>query len=173
MQRRVFGLFVVAAALVTAADPPRKATPLGFRTIDGRQITLEGLRGKVVAVMFFSTDCAHCQRTATLLGPIYEQMKRRGLEICALAVNPSAAGNLSAFAKKYNVKFPVGLATRAEWARFTGMQPTAKAYVPHMVIIDRKGTVREDHPGAQRAWWRNQEANLRLSFAKYLKEPVS
>lgn len=168
LSRREILLTCLAASSASAAALPRPATPLEFRSLSGRQVNLAALKGKVVGVMFFSTDCSHCQHTTTLLSPLYDELHPKGLELCGLAVNPMAAGNLGDFKAKYKVKFPLGLATKAEWTRFTDMPATARAYVPHLVIVDRQGTVVEDHPGLDRDWWLGQETGLRRSFEQYL-----
>jgi thiol-disulfide isomerase/thioredoxin len=101
-------------------------------------------------VLFFSTDCPHCQHTAELLAPLYAELGPKGLEILGCAVNPSAAGNLAQFRDNHHVRFPLGLVTRDTWTSFTGMPATANAYVPHLTLIDREGRIVEDHPGGDR-----------------------
>ena len=106
-------LLIPALALTLfAGDVPRAAVPLKMTTLEGKSISLEQLRGKVVVVMFFNTDCPHCQKTTQILNPIYEQWKSRGLEILGLAMNPSASYNLAEFGKKYGATFPLALTTR-------------------------------------------------------------
>jgi peroxiredoxin len=163
-------LALLTALTLQAGEVPRPAKPLKLKSIDGQEITLEQLRGKVVAVMFFSTDCPHCQQTTQLLAPIYAERKARGLEILGLAVNDSAAGNLAQFKEKYGAQFPLGLTTRADWSRFGEFSVMHNPYVPYMIIVDRNGVIREEHPGQDRAFWLDQENNLRKSFDALLKE---
>lgn len=165
-------LALVAALTLQAADVPRPAKPLKLKTLEGNEITLEQLRGKVVAVMFFSTDCPHCQHTAQVLAPMYAEMKPRGLEILGLAVNPSASGNLKEFRQKYGAQFPLGLTTRSEWSAFGEFSVMHNPYVPYMLIVDRNGMIREEHPGQDRRFWLEQETNLRKSFETLLNEPA-
>lgn len=173
-RRTLLSSLAAAGALpLAAADLPREATPLTLRTLDGRSISLESLEGKAVAVLFFSTDCPHCQRTAELLGPMYEEFGPKGLEILGCAVNPSASGNLNQFRSNHNVEFPLGLVTRSTWTTFTDMPATARAYVPHIVFVDRQGRVIEDHPGVDRLFWVKQEENFRRAFEKMTSEPSS
>jgi peroxiredoxin len=169
--------FLPAAALaiatvltLQAGEVPRPAKPLKMKSIEGQEISLSQLRGKVVAVMFFSTDCPHCQQTTQLLSPIYAEWKSRGLEILGLAVNPSAAGNLEEFKQKFGAAFPIGLTTRSDWSSFGEFSVMHNPYVPYMIIVDRNGVIREEHPGQDRAYWLDQEKNLRQSFDSLLKE---
>jgi peroxiredoxin len=165
-------LAMASALTLLAADVPRPAKPLKLKTLEGQELTLNQLRGKVVAVMFFSTDCPHCQQTAQVLSPIYAEWKSRGLEILGLAVNPSAAGNLQEFRQKYGATFPLGLTTRADWSSFGEFSVMHNPYVPYMLIVDRNGVIREEHPGQDRAFWLDQENKLRQTFDALLKEPA-
>jgi peroxiredoxin len=165
-------LAIATALTLQAGEVPRPAKPLRLKTLEGSEITLSQLRGKVVAVMFFSTDCPHCQHTTQLLAPMYAEMKPRGLEILGLAVNPSAASNLAEFKQKFGAAFPVGLTTRADWSGFGEFSVMHNPYVPYMIIVDRNGVIREEHPGQDRAFWLDQENNLRHSFDTLLKEPA-
>jgi thiol-disulfide isomerase/thioredoxin len=120
--------------------------------------------------MFFSTDCPHCQKTATLLGPISSTYKDKGFEILGLAVNPSAAANIDEFAAKYGVKFPIGLATRSQWTTFCELPVMGQNYVPHMVFVDKNGVIQEDHKGADRAFWTDQENNIKSAIERLLAQ---
>jgi len=166
MTRTTFlsALALVFSGMAFAGELPRQAGELSLKTISGEQITLGSLKGKVVAVMFFSTDCPHCQSTAEKLAPIYAEYKPKGLEILALAVNPSAAANLGEFVSNHKVKFPIGLTTRSTWDLFAGLSIMSRHYVPHLLIIDKQGAIVEDHPGEDRAFWADQEARVRATF---------
>ena len=82
------GALLLSVAPLTAGKVPRPAPSLEAKTLDGKTVSLNGLKGKVVAVLFFSTDCPHCQNTTRILNPIYDEWKARGLEIMGMAVNP-------------------------------------------------------------------------------------
>ena len=81
--------------------PPRPAPKLEFTSMDGQKVSLADLKGKVVLVMYFSTDCQHCQTAAQTLAPIYKELKPKGFEILGLAMNPTAKQNLGAFRDNY------------------------------------------------------------------------
>ena len=171
--RLLIPLFLLSFAVAPAADLPRPAGELEFRTHEQKTLTLESCRGKVVGVMFFSTDCPHCQSTAQLLGPIYEQYKDKGFEILALAVNPKAAMNLKKFAADYNVKFPIGLSTSMQWKVFAKLPAMARSYVPHLLFVDRDGNIVEDHPGQDREFWTNQEQLIKSIIERLLAKKAS
>jgi len=145
-------LLLTAVALVAAGDIPRPAPPLEAKTLDGRTISLSDLKGKVV------------------VAPIYSQMKARGLEILGMAVNPSAATNLRAFATQFNAEFPLALSSTAETNRFAGESVMRRFSVPYLFFVDRQGRIRGDHPGQDREFWTNQDVNVRAMFEALLNE---
>ena len=169
---RFISLCLILLLPMVAAGEPRPSPELKFTTLEGRNLTLEQLKGKVVLVMFFSTDCSHCQRTARVLKPIYDEFKPRGLEVVGIAINPAAAGNLKGFATKYGAEFPLSLGTRGDCTRFAGISVMARFYVPYMFFVDRKGMIREQHGGSDRAFYRNEDRNIRTTIETLLKEPT-
>ena len=170
MRFLTLALTALLTAATLSAELPRDATKLEFRTYDGKQVSIEGLKGKAVAVMFFSTDCPHCQHTTEILGPIYEEFQPKGLEIVALAVNPSAAANLKDFVAEYGAKFLVGLGTTDQWTRFADLSATARPYVPHLLFVNKAGKIVEDHPGLDRKFWLNQETAIREAAERLTAE---
>jgi len=147
-----------------SAELPRPAGALEFRTPDGKGMSLEDFKGKVVGVMFFSTDCPHCQDTADILAPIYQEYKPKGVEFIGLAVNPSAVTGLAEFVKNHKVEYITALGNGDQWSRFADMSATARKYVPHLLFVDREGNVVEDHPGLDRQFWMNQEELIRATL---------
>ena len=164
---------VLASLLVlgtlAAAELPRPAVDLKVETVTGQIVDLDHLKGKVVVVMFFYSTCPLCHEATQNLNAIYDEWKSHGLEIIAIAANDSAKADLPKFVGEFNVRFPVAVGNRAMWARVGGFSLVKRPpYVPHMLFIDRKGTVREEHAGSERNYY--NDYNLRLILSKYLKE---
>ena len=184
IRTKVLALLVLAGATaftLLAGELPRPADPLKLTTLDGKTVSLEQYRGKVVTVMFFLTTCPHCQETTKVLGPIYDEWKSRGLEIIGLAIDrnkpgspdPSPRQKLASFAGKYNVRYPLGLSSTAAVKRFAKMSVVERFYVPFMFFIDRNGKVRAEHHGKDRAFYHNQATNIRTILDSLLKEPAT
>ena len=98
---------LVSALGLVAGEVPREAPALQLKTTDGKVVSLADLKGKVVAVLWISTDCPHCQDTCESLAPIYSELSGQGFEIMGMAVNPRAPGNIDAFKRKHGVQFPL------------------------------------------------------------------
>ena len=43
-------------------------------------------------------------------------------------------------------------------------------YVPHLVFVDKKGVIQQDHPGTDRAFWQEQDANIRKAIETLLAQ---
>ena len=157
-------------SLAVAGSVPRDAPDLTLKTTDGNTVSLDALRGKVVAVLWISTDCPHCQETCEAFAPIYEEFADQGLEVLGMAVNPAAPGNIDAFREKYSVAFPIGVSTRSDWMRFADLSVMARAYVPYMMIVDRNGVIRYEHSGTDQEFWTDKEARMRSEVERLLAE---
>lgn len=155
-----------------AGTVPREAPPLTLKTTVGETVSLEALKGKVVAVLWISTDCPHCQETCESLAPVYAELAGQGLEIMGMAVNPNAPGNIRRFQQEHGVQFPIGVSNRSDWMRFADLSVMARAYVPYLMLVDRKGTIRFEHRGMDEAFWSDEISNLRKELAVLLAEPA-
>jgi len=162
----------VAAAQPVAAPAasPASKSALSFKAYGGRDVAIEDYKGKVVMVMFFSTDCPHCQNTARILAPIYREYRGKGIEFLGLAVNPSAAQNLPAFVAQYGVEYPVGLGSSTQWSSFAKFSVTKRAYVPHVLFVNKDGKVVEDHPGEDAEFWQDQGVNIAAALDRLLAQ---
>lgn len=158
------------AAAPQPVETPNSNSALSFKAYGGRDIAIEDYKGKPVMVMFFSTDCPHCQNTARILAPIYREYQAKGVEFLGLAVNPSAAQNLPAFVAQYGVEFPVGLGSSTQWSSFGKFSVTKRAYVPHILFVGKDGEVKEDHPGEDTEFWQDQATNIAASLDRLLAQ---
>ena len=157
---------------VTAGSVPRPAPELTLKATGGEAVSLGDLKGSVVAVLWVSTDCPHCQETCEALGPIYREFSDQGLEILGMAVNPGAPGNIDSFKDRHNVEFPIGVSSRSDWMRFADLSVMARTYVPYLMLVDRTGTIRYEHRGRDQEFWSDQVNNLRKELGVLLAEPA-
>ena len=156
-----------------AGQVPRPAPPLLVPTPTGERIILADLKGKVVLVKFFLTDCPHCQTSAGTIMPIYKEWRSRGLEVLGVAINPDARRLLPDFARRFNVTYPMGMGDRLTLTTFADLSAVARFFVPYIFLVDRKGVIRYEHPGGDQAFYANEGPNLRTELETLLKEPVS
>ena len=61
---------------------------------------------------------------------------------------------MRSFVQRFEPNFPVTVGTRALWAQFGGFSVMARPpFYPHMLIVDRSGTIREEHTGKERNYY--------------------
>lgn len=161
---------LLAVHPLAANNVPREAPELTLKTVDGSTVTLDSLKGKVVAVLWISTDCPHCQTTCEELAPIYQKYAGQGLEIMGMAVNPNAPGNIGRFKRDHGVRFPIGVSSRSDWMRFADLSVMARAYVPFMMLVDRKGVIRYEHKGMDGEFWSDMGTNFLQEMSTLLAE---
>jgi peroxiredoxin len=166
----VYGLILVCSAGARAAEVPRPAPPLSVIAPSGERYSLEAYRGKVVLLEFFLTDCPHCQRSARNIMTFYEELRPKGLEVLAVAINNGANLLIPEFAKRFGVTYPLGVGNRSMLTTFADMSATAQFFVPYVFIIDRKGVIRYEHPGQDAAFHNNEIQNARAEIELLLKE---
>ncbi len=114
--------------------------------INSEPITLEGLKGKVVLVDFWTYSCINCIRNNPYLIKWHEQYKDKGFEIVGLHAPEFAfervKANVEKAVKDQNIPYPVGLDNDfATWGAFQNQ------YWPTLYLIDGEGNVRRIHSG--------------------------
>ena len=166
----------ILASPLANAQVPRRAPEYTVKLTTGRQIPLSSYRGKVVALMFVSTDCPHCQETCRYMEMVQRQYGARGLQTLAVAFNPMAIMLVQEFINKSGATFPVGYEERDAVFAFLQRSTKLQTYVPIMVLIDRNGVIREQHLGDDPIFTADpttrEMLQLRAAIDRLLKEPA-
>ena len=99
---------VLVITLSAALNAQAVAAPaLTFTTIEGQQIRLSDLRGKVVLIHFWATSCGICLEEMPDLIQTYQQFRKRGFEVIAVAMHYDQPGDIKAYVRKQGLPFPV------------------------------------------------------------------
>ena len=155
------------ACLTAAAQRP--AQPFDAVSFDGRPVSLAALKGKAAVLMFFSTDCPHCQEASSRIDPIYRELRPLGLEIVGLSLNPTDNAGLRRFAERFGASWPIALSSRSEFSRIAGISVMTRIYYPYLLFLDQDGTIREEHQGSEKAWFDRLETNFLAAVQKLLR----
>jgi thiol-disulfide isomerase/thioredoxin len=166
----IWGL-ALSTCWMQAANVPRPSPEYVVRLTTGQQILLSSLRGNVVALMFMSTECPHCQQTAQLMDRLYKEYGAKGFRPIAVAFNEMAMMLVPDFIKRHKISFPVGYDVRDTVYAYIERSPMLRTYVPILIFIDRNGTIRGQYLGDDN-FFRNEEKNIRATIEQLLQEPA-
>jgi len=132
------------------APVPRPSKEFTVATPQGQQILLSSLKGKVVVVQFLFTWCPHCQAFSKALTQINSEYNARGFQALGVAFDDDdGKGPLKDKVVTYtqqNAGFPVGVSSRSPVLSYLGISELERIGVPEIVVIDRKGVIREQSP---------------------------
>ncbi len=119
----------------TFFDKPRPVPEVRFTDGEGRDLSLDRFRGKVVLLNLWATWCAPCRREMPALDRLQARLGGDDFEVLALAVDRGGAAKVKAFLDELGIErlgLYVDTSTRA--LRVLG------AYgLPTTLLIDRAG----------------------------------
>lgn len=125
-----------------------KNEPLQLKhtAIDGMEIDLEKLRGKVVLVDFWNTNCLGCIRRMPAIKEVYDKYRSKGFEVISIATDPETKmEQIKKIKNKIGASWPTLVIggknheehsislTRIIWNKygFSG--------VPQLLLLDKRG----------------------------------
>ena len=76
--------------------------------LDGRQIRLADLRGKVVWLNFWASWCPPCQQETPILRALDAKYRDRGLAIVGISVQETTPTDVEAYADRYELEYTIG-----------------------------------------------------------------
>ncbi|AAC06493.1 TlpA disulfide reductase family protein [Aquifex aeolicus] len=82
----------------------QKIPNVTLTTPDGKKVSIEEFKGKVLLINFWATWCPPCKEEIPMFKEIYEKYRDRGFEILAINMDPE---NLTGFLKNNPLPFPV------------------------------------------------------------------
>jgi peroxiredoxin len=108
-----------------------------FKTIEGKEFTMQSLQGKVVLVNFWATDCPGCIEEMPALIDTYKKYRDKNFELIAVAMPHDTLSQVINYSKFNALPFPVIHDTSGTLAeQFNDVRLTPTAF-----IVDKKGLV--------------------------------
>ncbi|ETX08666.1 TlpA disulfide reductase family protein [Candidatus Entotheonella palauensis] len=151
----------------TTAELPRLGQPVAdfsLPDLQGRTVSLSGLKGKVVFLNVWATWCQPCVDEMPTIQRLHDQLKPRGLEVLTVSLDPLGAQIVNPFVKKYGLSFPVLLDVKSHIQKLYGTTG-----VPESFIIDKTGRLVEKVVGP-RDW---AHPNMLAMFERLMAAPSS
>lgn len=138
LRKAILALLVLAGVSFGAYSrfsQPRAAPEVVFTSITGEKIAAADLRGRVVLVNFWATDCVVCVREMPKLVQTYNQFRSRGLELVAVAMRYDPPNYVLDYTEKNALPFKVALDPLGELAKAFGNVKLT----PTTIVIDKRG----------------------------------
>jgi len=128
----VLGLLV---ALFLSLSQKPQAPDVTFTTIEGKKISMASLKGKVVLVNFWATDCPGCVKEIPALVDTYKNYQAKGFEVIAVAMPYDPPAQVLNYVKQKALPFPV---------MHDGLEEVTQAFgginlTPTTYIFDKQG----------------------------------
>jgi peroxiredoxin len=128
-------VIALLSLLFVTLNDKKQAPELTFKTIEGNKIAMSSLKGQIVLVNFWATDCPGCIAEIPKLVETYNTYHTKGLEIIAVAMPTDPISQVRNYAQKNNLPFPVVHDSDAEIStHFDDVRLT-----PTTFMIDQQG----------------------------------
>lgn len=124
------GILLLLGVLFFTLNNKPKAPDVTFTTIAGKKIAMADLKGKMVLVNFWATDCPGCVNEMPALVETYKKYQTQGLEIIAVAMPYDPPAQVVNYMKVKNLPFPVmhdGFSEMTE--KFGGVSLVPTSYI--------------------------------------------
>ena len=119
------------------------APNVAYTLLDGSRSTTEQLRGKVVLVNFWATDCTTCVKEMPNIVATHEKYKARGYETLAVAMSYDPPAYVINFAETRKLPFGVAIDNTGAIAKSFGQV----RLTPTSVLIDKHGQIVKRYVG--------------------------
>ena len=120
---------------------PDPAPDLKAKDLDGKELSLDAYKGKVVLLNFWATWCGPCRAEIPSLIRMQEAYKER-LQIIGMDVDDEDEEKLRAFVKNEGINYPVARTSDAVRLAYGGI-----AALPTVFVINRDSKVVQKHVG--------------------------
>ena len=134
---------VVLAALLTACGPApqaaqTKAAPaFDLPDLNGGQVSLASLEGKVLVVDFWATWCGPCITEIPDYAEFWRKNQPRGVEVLGIVMDSGSPDDILDFVREYRIPYRQLLGDEEIAAKFGVNQG-----FPTTFVIDGKGVIR-------------------------------
>ena len=114
-----------------------------YTLLNGRSTDLAALRGKVVLVNFWATNCTACVQEMPQIAALHEKFKARGYDTLAVAMRYDPPAHVIRFAETHHLPFGVVIDNTGAVARGFG----SVELTPTSVLINKRGEIVERFVG--------------------------
>ena len=114
--------------------------PFTLKSTDGKRVSLQEFRGKVVLLDFWASWCEPCIKELPIIEKIYQSLAGKGLVV--LGINLEDAETARIAAKQHGLTFPVLVDEEGD-----ARESYQVKGIPRLILIDRTGKITGDFTG--------------------------
>jgi cytochrome c biogenesis protein CcmG/thiol:disulfide interchange protein DsbE len=129
------------SAVIRFVRDPDPAPDFAVKDLDGKEITLEAEKGKVVLLNFWATWCGPCRAEIPSLIELQNRYKDR-LQIIGMVVDDDDENVIRSVVKGESINYPVALTSPQVRLAYGGI-----AALPTVFVINTEGRVVQKHVG--------------------------
>jgi len=126
--------------------PESRLAQQNLRSLDGREVNLQAMRGHVVVLNFFAIWCGYCRRQVAALARYGEPEYREGLRIVGLSIQDpfSTPRQVEEFVRRQGLSYPIGFIPERLFGRFVASKDVS---VPQTLVYGRDGRLADHFQG--------------------------
>jgi thiol-disulfide isomerase/thioredoxin len=123
---------------------PFPAPAWQLKDVDGKVVSSEQFKGKVVVVDFWATWCGPCREEIPGYIELQKKYAADGVVFIGMSIDQQGPEVVKQFIEKFGVTYQIVMAEDSTLDAFGGAEA-----IPTTLIVDRAGTVRDRKVGAE------------------------
>jgi peroxiredoxin len=153
--RRLLPLLAALAFSVSGCGPKKEPAPPAPKVamaapnwqlpdVDGKSVSFDQFKGKVVVVDFWATWCGPCRTEIPGYVALQEKYGKDGLVIVGISLDQAGPKVVKDFIAKNAINYPVVMGDESIVTAFGGVEA-----IPTTFLIDRDGQIRDRKVGVE------------------------
>jgi len=139
------------AQAVEHAQVNAPAPDFNLPTLEGKQVSLSSLRGKVVLLTFWAVWCHVCREEMPMLDSLHKKYRDKGLEVVGVNIDRDVGASVQDYVKQHGLSFPILLDQERK-----AMKLYRAHFVPTTFVLDKRGIIVDKKVGPHK--WSTPES---------------